>query len=147
MDSPVDANRASRERLATFVRGLTDHELTTQIDGGWTVAMALAHLGFWDRLMAERWRAAIAAGAGGPAPLSDALSDLLNDALAAEWKALQGRDSAGMALAAATAVDTLIEGLDEAAMDAGRKSAGPRSVDRSKHRIEHLDDMVRALGQ
>src|SRR5436190_448320 len=43
-----DLNRASTERVKTYAR-LSDAEMQTRVGEHWTVAIALAHLGFWDR--------------------------------------------------------------------------------------------------
>jgi len=47
--SYVDANRASFERMATFVRTATDDDLRTVMPAGWTVSAVLGHLAFWDQ--------------------------------------------------------------------------------------------------
>ena len=59
----LQRNRAAARRAGQVVAGLApaDLELATE-EGGWTVGQALGHLGFWDRFMASRWRAALAAG-------------------------------------------------------------------------------------
>lgn len=44
-----DANDQSRERLARLVATLTPARLAVDLGEGWTVASALAHMGFWDR--------------------------------------------------------------------------------------------------
>jgi L-alanine-DL-glutamate epimerase-like enolase superfamily enzyme len=43
------ANDQSRERLARLIATLTPARLAVDLGGGWTVAAALAHAGFWDR--------------------------------------------------------------------------------------------------
>ena len=50
-----DANDQSRERLARLVATLTPAQLAVDLGEGWTVASALAQMGFWDRWQAERW--------------------------------------------------------------------------------------------
>ena len=53
------ANDESRERLARLAVTLTPNRLAVDLGGGWTVASALAHMAFWDRWQAERWRAVL----------------------------------------------------------------------------------------
>jgi len=50
MDRPFLAENAQeRERLRSLVGRLTDEELSLPLGNGWTVAVALAHLAFWDQ--------------------------------------------------------------------------------------------------
>ena len=50
MDSPfVAENAQERERLRSLVKRLTDEELSLPLENGWTIAVALAHLSFWDQ--------------------------------------------------------------------------------------------------
>ena len=42
-------NTRERERLHNLVNNITDKELTiTLYEEGWTIAVALAHLAYWD---------------------------------------------------------------------------------------------------
>ncbi len=54
------ANDESRAELAALVAGLTEEQLRIDLGEGWTVLSHLAHLGFWDRWQAERWRSMLA---------------------------------------------------------------------------------------
>src|SRR5215468_5563156 len=45
----VERNRASRDRIGTLVAGLSDAEMQHPVGEHWTVAIALAHIAFWDR--------------------------------------------------------------------------------------------------
>jgi hypothetical protein len=50
MDRPfVVENTQERERLRTLVTRITDEELSLPLGEGWTIAVALAHLAFWDQ--------------------------------------------------------------------------------------------------
>ena len=50
MDRPFVADNAQeRERLISLVARLTDEELSLPLGNGWTIAVALAHLAFWDQ--------------------------------------------------------------------------------------------------
>lgn len=43
------SNRTQTERLRRLVARLTPEMLAVRLPRGWTVAVALAHLAFWDR--------------------------------------------------------------------------------------------------
>jgi len=45
----VEENTRERERLRFLVEGLTDEQLSTPLGTDWTIAVALAHLAFWDQ--------------------------------------------------------------------------------------------------
>ena len=50
MDRPfVAENTKERERLSALVGRLTDEELSLPLEDDWTIAVALAHLSFWDQ--------------------------------------------------------------------------------------------------
>jgi enamine deaminase RidA (YjgF/YER057c/UK114 family) len=142
MDSSyVSRNRVERERLGALVARLGDDDLRCQLDHGWTISATLAHLGFWDRLTLEaleEWERT------GVRSLSSDW-DAVNAENLDEWLARPPRGAAEDALAAAEAVDRQIEALApdlvEAILGAGRL----RSVDRSIHRREHLDQIERTL--
>jgi len=47
--SYVAENRAQLERLRALTDKLSDQQLATPVEAGWTVAGVLAHLAFWDQ--------------------------------------------------------------------------------------------------
>ena len=56
----AESNRAQTERLRRLVGRLTPDMLAVRLPHGWTVAVALAHLAFWDRqrlCLMRRWTA------------------------------------------------------------------------------------------
>ena len=51
-------NTHERQRLRTLVARLSEDDLTRPLPNGWTVAITLAHLAFWDRqrlALLQRW--------------------------------------------------------------------------------------------
>src|ERR1035437_7949411 len=58
------ANDESRARLARLAARLTTAQLATDLGEGWTVASALAHMGFWERWPGGRG----GGGQSGPRP-------------------------------------------------------------------------------
>ena len=139
-------NDEQRERLAEIVGRLTSDDHAREVMPGWTIGALLAHLAFWDRLVIERWTRAIADGDTVPVSLSDVLTDLINDASLAQWSAMPGPLAGREAIAAAEAVDTYVEGLEEARVAAAEEAGLARLIDRSRHRAEHLDAIEAALG-
>jgi hypothetical protein len=56
----AESNRSQTDRLRQLVRRLTADMLAVRLPHGWTVAVALAHLAFWDRqrlCLLRRWAA------------------------------------------------------------------------------------------
>lgn len=132
-------NDEQRERLEATVGRLTAGDHAREVMPGWTVGALLAHLGFWDRLVIERWTRAIADEETIPVSLSEVLVDLINDASLAQWHAMPGPLAGREAVAAADAVDRYVEGLEAARVEAAEAAGLGRLVDRSRHRAEHLD--------
>src|SRR5688500_1560621 len=117
--SHIDLNDAERERLRALVARLSDEDRARPLADGWTVGAALAHLAFWDRLALARWQAHL--GDGTPlVALSDEVADLINAAGLEQWLALPSREAARQAVAAAEALDGLVQGLGPEAAEAAR---------------------------
>lgn len=138
-------NDEQRARLVEIVGRLTAEDLAREAMPGWTIGALLAHLAFWDRLVIERWTRAIADDATIPVNLSEVLTDLINGASLAQWRAMPGPLAGREAVAAAEAVDAYVEGLEEARIAAAEGAGLGRLVDRSRHRAEHLDMIESAL--
>jgi hypothetical protein len=143
--SYVAENRAQLERLRALVDKLTDRELASPMDAGWTVAGVLAHLAFWDQrivTLVDRW----ADGRGTPPPANDqAAVDWINDAGKPLCLALPPRVAARMAIDAALAADDRVAGLSDALLTANAAAGTPIGPLRAAHRREHLDEIERTL--
>lgn len=142
MDRPfVAENAKERERLISLVARLTDEELRLPLGDGWTIAVALAHLAFWDQrslLLMRKWKKS-------GVELSPIDIDLTNDALLPLWLALPPRAAAELAASSAEAID---RELEEAApeMIAAIESLGEKfRLYRSMHRKLHLDRIEEIL--
>ena len=145
--TPTDHNAAERAQLAALVERLGERELGLPLGGGWTVAVALAHLAFWDRralLVLDRWER-------GERPQSEWSSDdvindaVINGALLAEWQALPPPEAVRLAIEAAHAVDARVARLDAGTREAIVAGGESWLVRRALHRREHLDQIDRAL--
>ena len=106
MDRPfVSENARERERLRSLVGRLTDDQLNLKLENGWTIAIALAHLAFWDQrsfILMQKWKLIGVA----PSPID---IDVTNDSLLPLWLALSPRAAANLAVSSAEAIDLELE--------------------------------------
>jgi hypothetical protein len=134
-------NTHERQRLRTLVARLSDEDLTRPLPNGWTVAITLAHLAFWDwqRLaLLRRWER----DGVKPAPAD---ADTINEGVRVLATALPPRMAAQLALDAAEAVDQALEQLS-AEMVTQIEGGGQASIlRRAVHRRGHLDRIEQAL--
>jgi uncharacterized damage-inducible protein DinB len=138
-------NDQSRERLARLVETLTPAQLAVDVGGGWSVASALAHTGFWDRWQAERWGEMLAGKWSVPDDSVIAAEHLANEALHPYWAGIDGEDIPALALDAATKLDALIASAPDAVVDALDGTPSAYLLHRHRHRGEHLDQIERGL--
>jgi len=146
-----ERNDSSRARLQAFVGGLSAGDLSRPAgDGSWTLGLHLAHMAFWDRFLAARWRAALAGGSGQPVAVPHEVMDLLNAGMPPAWAAIVAAGPEALAaevIAAADEVDAIIGALPAATPFERILVERPAILDRSIHRIEHLDQLEAALGR
>jgi len=137
----VSENVRERERLCSLVERLTDKELSLPLGNGWTVAVALAHLSFWDQrilFLMRKWKKS------GVEPSSIDI-DVTNDSLLSLWLAIPPRKAANLAISCAEAID---RELEEAPSDFITEIEGLGEkfrLYRSIHRKLHLDQIEEFL--
>jgi hypothetical protein len=138
-------NPAQRSRIEPIAARLADEDLAQPLGEGWTPAVVLAHLAFWNRraaLLLDRWQR-------GQIPPPDEPdwygADVLNDALLPEWQALPPRESVRLVLEAAQTIDREVETLDASVVDEVIAKDEEWLLARWRHRREHLDYIERAL--
>ena len=143
MDRPfVAENTKERERLRSLVERLTDEELSLPLGNDWTIAVALAHLSFWDQrslFLVRKWKRS---GVVEPSPID---IDVTNDSLLSIWLVIPPRVAANLAVASAEEID---RELEEASLDLITKieSLGEKfRLYRSIHRKLHVDQIVELL--
>ena len=143
MDRPfVAENTKERERLSALVGRLTDKELSLPLEDDWTIAVALAHLSFWDQrslILVRKWKKS---GIVEPSPID---IDITNDSLLSIWLAIPPRAAANLAVSSAEEID---RELEEASSDLITKieSLGEKfRLYRSIHRKLHVDQIVKLL--
>lgn len=137
----VQENDASRHRLETLVRSLTEVELSRSTASGWTVAALLAHLAYWDQrilVLLKRWKEH-------GVDLSPVDADAVNDAIKPLCLALDPQAAVELCLSSAQAVDAELEAISAALVDEIQASPNHFRFNRALHRIDHLDEIERLL--
>jgi hypothetical protein len=136
----VEQNRASTDRLRKLVAQLSNADMGRKVSADWTVAVALAHLAFWDRRVqfvldhTER-----------EGKLSTVeIETIVNDILLPTWAAIPGREAARLAVETAEALDKRLESFPAALLEQVN-AHNPRWVMRALHRNEHLEEVEREL--
>jgi hypothetical protein len=144
MDRPfVAENAQERERLRSFVERLTDEELSLPLGNGWTVAVAFAHLAFWDQrslILMRKWKKSGVA----PSPID---IDVTNDSLLSLWLALPPRGAANLAISSAEAIDSELEEASSDLVTAIESLGEKFRLYRSIHRKLHLDEIEELLNK
>jgi hypothetical protein len=138
----IERNRASTDRIRALATRLTDAEMQQPVGEHWTVAIALAHLAFWDRRVmyvldkTER---------DGTLFIPD-IDIFVNDLSLPLWAAIPPREAARIAIETAETLDRQLEGFPPALLEEIH-SYNERWVVRALHRGEHLDQVDAALKQ
>jgi hypothetical protein len=139
------ANDESRKRLAQVVGKMTPDRLAVDLGGGWTVASALAHTGFWDRWQAERWTEMLAGTWSASDDSVIAAEHLANLALEPYWAGIGPDAVAQLALEAAEMLDSLIGSAPDGLVEAIAGSNSAYLINRHRHRVDHLDQIERGI--
>jgi hypothetical protein len=134
----LKANAKSTERLAKLVKSLTDDELKLVIyKEGWTVAVALAHMAFWDerrRVTLKLWKKK----GVGRKPVID---DITNDILIPFLLSIPVKKAAELAVTTAEALDKEIAELPPAMVKAIEATKDELALNRADHRNSHMDEI------
>lgn len=136
----IERNRASTNRIRALAGRLTDEEMQHPVGEHWTVAIALAHLAFWDRRViyvldnTER---------DGKLFIPE-IDIFVNDLSLPLWAAIPPRAAARIAIESAQALDIRLEGFPPALLEE-INAYNERWVVRALHRGEHLDQVEAAL--
>ena len=136
----IERNRASTNRIRALVARLTDQEMQQPVGEDWTVAIALAHLAFWDRRVmyvldrTER---------DGKLFIPE-IDIFVNDLSLPLWAAIPPREAARIAIETADALDRRLESFPPGLLEE-INAYNQRWVVRALHRGEHLDEVDAAL--
>lgn len=138
-------NEASRQRLAGLVASLEAADLAKDTGEGWTVAMVLGHVAFWDRWQLARWKTV------GEGSVADSVvrqvSGLINDANEGILRAVPAADAGPLALTTTTELDAFIAALPDSMVEVAQAAGRTRMLDRAHHRLDHVSQIERALGR
>jgi hypothetical protein len=136
----IERNRASTERIRVLVARLNDAELSQPLGEHWTVAVALAHLAFWDRRVLHLLDQTEQAGK----LVAPAIDLAVNDISLPLWAAMPPREAARLAIETAAALDQRLEAFPPALLE----QIGTKDdwwLVRARHRDLHLDEVEAAL--
>ena len=137
----AESNRVQTERLRALLCRLDAAVLAARLPNGWTVAVALAHMAFWDRqrlCLMRRWAAGDWCHGGYD-------GDLFNEVLLPFLEAVPPGRAAEMALNAAQEVDAFLLTVPDEVVAAALARPDRPNLDRGSHREGHLDQVEQAL--
>jgi hypothetical protein len=136
----VQLNRASTERIRGLVKRLSEKDLQHPMPDGWTVAIALAHLAFWDRRVLYALDSTEREGK----LVTPQIETFVNDVALPLFAAIPPSAAARLAVETAQALDKRLEAFREDRVEE-LYNYNKRWVVRALHRGEHLDDVDAAL--
>jgi len=134
----VEENARERERLRSLVGRLTDEQLSLPMGSDWTIAVALAHLAFWDQralVLMRKWKKI---GVVEPSPID---VDVINDSLLFLWLSLHPRKAASLAVSCAESIDQELEDASPEMIEQIEGLGEKPRLYRSIHRKLHLDQI------
>ena len=135
-----DLNRASTERIKKLAASLTDEEMQTRVGEHWTVAIALAHLAWWDR----RVMYVLDRTAQDGKLFIPEIDIFVNDLSLPLWAAIPPREAARLAIETSADLDARLEAYSPNLLEE-IYNYNKRWVVRALHRNEHLDEVDAAL--
>jgi hypothetical protein len=136
-------NRAQTARLRALASGLDASELAVRLPNGWTVAVALAHIAFWDRqrlCLLRRWASGSDCHGGYD-------GELFNQVLLPFLEAIPADRAAAMAVQTAEEIDQFLSAVSDEVVAAALARPDAPNLDRGSHREYHLDQVERALAE
>lgn len=136
----IELNRASTERIRKLAARLTDEEMQTKVGEHWTVAIALAHLAWWDRRVMYVLDMTKKDGK----LFIPEIDIFVNDLSLPLWAAIPPRAAARIAVETSETLDKQLEDFPPALLEE-IYNYNKRWVVRALHRGEHLDEVDAAL--
>ena len=138
----IERNRASTERIRVLTASLTDEEMQQPVGEHWTVAIALAHLAWWDRRVIY---VLDKTEQEGEASIPD-IDIVVNDLSLPLWAVVPPREAARIAIETAETLDARLENYPRDLLEKVY-AVMPRWVIRAIHRNEHLNEIDAALNR
>ena len=142
-DEIAQSNRTQTERLRALARRLTPEMLAVRLPRGWTVAVALAHIAFWDRqrlCLMRRWAAGDSCHGGYD-------GEVFNEVLLPFLEMIPADRVAALAVETAEEVDAFLLAVPDKVVEAALARPDRPNLDRGMHREYHLDRIERALAE
>jgi len=137
-------NTKERERLIRLVGTITDEQFgLTLYKEGWTVAVALAHLAYWDerrRVLLRQWQK----NGVKDSPID---ADAVNAAMVPVLRLIPPREAANLAVATAEAVDHELKDISPDIVAGIQAIRDIHALDRSAHRKTHLEHIEALLAR
>jgi hypothetical protein len=137
----AESNRVQTQRLRKLVGRLTPEMLAVRLPRGWTVAVALAHIAFWDRqrlCLMRRWAAGDMVHGGYDGEL---FSEVLHPFLE-----MLPPDRVGeVALRTAEEIDAFLLAVPDDVVEMAQARPDRPNLDRGSHRDYHLQRVEEAL--
>ena len=136
----IEQNRASTERVHALIARLSDEEMQTKVGEHWTVAIALAHLAWWDRRvmyvldMTEK---------DGKLFIPE-IDIFVNDLSLPLWAAIPPGEAARICIETSETLDKRLEDYSPELLEE-IFNYNKRWVIRALHRNEHLNEVDAAL--
>ena len=137
----AESNRVQTERLRALAGRLTSEMLAVRLPNGWTVAVALAHIAFWDRqrlCLMRRWAAGNWCNGGYD-------GELFNEVLLPFLEMIPADRVAALAVETAEEVDAFLLAVPDEVVEAALARPDRPNLDRGMHREGHLDQIEQAL--
>lgn len=133
-------NRASTERIKQLAASLSDEEMQTRVGEHWTVAIALAHLAWWDRRVMYVLDMTVKNGK----LFVPEIDIFVNDLSLPLWAAIPPREAARIAIESSADLDAQLEAFPQDLLEE-IYNYNKRWVVRALHRNEHLNEVDAAL--
>ena len=136
----IEQNRASTERIRALITRLSEEEMQTKVGEHWTVAIALAHLAWWDRRvmyvldMTEKDQKLFV----------PEIDIFVNDLSLPLWAVIPPRDAARICIETSETLDKRLEEYSPELLEE-IYNYNKRWVVRALHRNEHLNEVDAAL--
>ena len=142
--SYIEENARERKRMCSLVENLSDEQLLIPLDDEWTIAVALAHLAFWDQrslFLIRKWKE------NGIIKQSPIDIEVINDALLSLWLLLPPRKAANLAISCAELIDRELEETPIDFIEKIETVEGKSRVCRAIHRKMHLDQIEEVINK
>lgn len=137
-----DLNHASTERIKKLAASLSDDEMQTRVGEHWTVAIALAHIAFWDRRVLYVLDMTSKDGK----LFIPEIDIFVNDLSLPLWAVIPPHEAARIAIETSEELDKRLEVYPQDLLEE-IFNYNKRWVIRALHRNEHLDEVGAALNK